>query len=94
MVFYLNGGAKNDQQLYVEMKSGGGDVVSFGGRVNLVDYIQDHPLQSGRWHLVMVPLNLLNPECTPFDCFEIGDAFGNGASIFYIDEIRFVAGGP
>ena len=65
-----------------------------GARVNLVDHIQDYPLQPGQWHLVMVPLSLRNLESTLFDWFDIGDASGNGASAFYIDAISFVASEP
>ncbi|MBC8505835.1 MAG: VCBS repeat-containing protein [Anaerolineales bacterium] len=91
MVFYLNGGATADQELYIEMKSGNN--VSFG-RAYLPDYIEDYPLQHGEWHLVMVPLNILNPEAKPFAWFDFGDASGNGAATFYIDEIRFVSSVP
>lgn len=36
----------------------------------------------------------LNPEGNPLAWFDIGDASGDGAATFYIDEIRFVASGP
>ena len=63
-------------------------------RVNLVDHIQDSPLQLGEWHPIMVPLKLLNPESKTFDWFDIGDASGNGASTFSIDELKIMASDP
>jgi hypothetical protein len=90
MVFYLNGGETADQELYVEMFSEGSPV----GRANLADYTDGGMLQPGQWHLVMVPLSILNPDGKDIAWFDVGDSLGNGASTFYIDEIRFVAFGP
>ena len=90
LVFYLNGGETTDQQLYVEMNSGETSL----GRADLTDYIEGYPLQPDEWHRVAVPLNLLNPKGKSIAWFDIGDASGNGASTFYIDEIRFVSPGP
>ena len=42
----------------------------------------------------MVPLSTLNPDGGSMAWFDIGDASGNGASTFYIDEMRFVAVDP
>ena len=92
LIFYLNGSATVDQQLYVEMKSK--DNVPLGERAYLADYIEGYPLQPGQWHMVTVPLSLLNPDDKPFGWFDLGDASGSGASTFYIDEIRFVTAKP
>jgi len=91
MVFYLNGGSTADQELYVEMISVDNKTL---GRANLADYIADYPLQPDKWHQVMIPLTILNPNRENFGWFDLGDASGNGASTFYIDEIRFVSTEP
>ena len=91
VVFYLNGGDTADQELYVQMMAESGEPA--GTRVDLVGYIDSYPLQPGEWQRVMVPLNLLNPEGKAIGWFDFGDASGNGASTFYIDEIRFVGTG-
>jgi len=90
-VFYLNGGETADQQLYVEMKSG--DNTSLG-RADLIDYMENYPLLPGQWHRVAVPLSVLNPSLGNFGWFDIGNASGNGAANFFIDEIRFVTTKP
>jgi hypothetical protein len=64
------------------------------GSVDLSRYIEDFPLQPGQWHRVAIPLSDLNAEGASIDDFTITDASGGGASTFYIDEIRLVAGGP
>jgi len=87
MVFYFNGGATADQELYVEMKSG--DATSLG-KAELADTIEDYPLRPDTWYQVKIPLKALNPGKLPFAWFDFGDASGNGASTFYVDEIRFV----
>ena len=76
------------------MKSG--DNITLGERAYLVEggYIEGYPLQPGQWHRVAVPLSTLNPVRQPFVWFDIGNASGNGAATFYIDEIRFVVSGP
>ncbi|MBC8505833.1 MAG: hypothetical protein ISR58_00075 [Anaerolineales bacterium] len=92
LVFYINGGDTADQALYVELKSREG--TSIGDRAILADYTEVSPLQPGQWHVVMVPLSTLNPDGGSMAWFDIGDASGNGASTFYIDEMRFVAVDP
>ncbi len=94
MIFYFNGAESTDQQLYVEMKSG--DNVPLGEKAYLTDsyFLDDYPLQPGQWYMVMIPLSHLNPEGKPIAWFDIGDASGDGAATFYLDEIRFVATGP
>jgi hypothetical protein len=91
MVFYLNGSSIADQALYIEMISV--DNITLG-RAELVDYIEDDPLQPNKWHRVMIPLTILNPNRENFGWFDLGDASGNGASAFFIDEIRFVSAEP
>ena len=91
MVFNLNGGATADQALYVEMISV--DNITLG-KAELADFIEDYPLQPGEWHRVMIPLSTLNPGLQNFGWFDIGDVSGEGASTFYIDEIRFVTTEP
>lgn len=93
LAFYFNGGAAADQQLYVEMKAGfrmPDREVELGERLNLLDYIEDSPLQPWRWYHVAIPLSLLDPRGKDFVWIEIGDSSGNGASTFFIDDIRFV----
>jgi hypothetical protein len=93
LAFYFNAGAAADQQLYVEMKAGfrmPGREVELGERVNLLDYIEDGQLRPWQWYHVAIPLSLLDPQGKDFVWIEIGDASGNGASTFYIDDIRFV----
>ncbi len=92
LVFYLNGGDTADQELFVEMMSESGE--PSGPRVYLAGYIEGGSLQPGEWHRVTVPLNLLNPEGKAIGWIDFGDASGNGASTFFIDEIRFVSAGP
>jgi len=91
MVFYLNGGTTADQELYVEMISVDNKTL---GRAELADFIADYPLQPNQWHQVVIPLSVLNPDSENFGWFDLGDASGNGASTFYIDEIRFVSARP
>ena len=64
------------------------------GKAELADFIEDYPLQPGEWHRVMIPLSTLNPGLQNFGWFDIGDVSGEGASTFYIDEIRFVTTEP
>jgi len=90
LVFYLNGSTTADQELYVEMISI--DNLTLG-RAELANFIEDYPLQPDGWHRVMIPLSALNPSFGNFGWFDLGDASGNGASTFYLDQIRFVAAG-
>jgi len=91
MIFYINGSATADQELYVEMISVDNQTL---GRAELVDFIEDYPLQPDKWHRVMIPLSSLNPSSGNFGWFDVGDAAGAGASAFYVDEIRFVTTRP
>jgi len=91
MVFYLNGSITADQEIYIEMISNDNNTL---GRVELADFIEDYPLQPDTWHRVLIPLITLNPSLQNFGWFDVGDASGSGASIFYIDEINFVGSEP
>jgi len=91
LVFFVHGGDAADQDLYVEMMAGGEGVL--GERAFLVDYMGGNALDAGAWMVAVVPLGVINPGGALMDWFDIGDASGNGASGFHIDEIRFVASG-
>lgn len=88
LVFYLNGGDSADQELSVVMMSESG--MPLGAQLELAEYSDNYPLQPGTWHLVSLPLNLLNPEGISKFWIDFLDASGKGASTFYIDDIRFV----
>ena len=92
LVFYINGGQTADQQLYVEVKSE--DNIVLGESVVISDYLDGAPIQPGKWYQVMIPFSVLTPQALPFAWFDIGDASGNGASTFYIDDIRLIAAQP
>ena len=92
LVFYFNSGKTADQNTYIEMFVG--EDVLVGEQAYLTDYVEGGPIQPGEWYKVSIPLSVLNPEGLLFEWFNIMDASGNGASTFYIDEIRFVAAGP
>jgi hypothetical protein len=92
MVFYFNGGETADQNTYIEMFVG--EDVLVGEQAYMIDYVEGGPIQPGEWYRVSIPLSVLNPERLLFEWFNIVDASGNGASTFYIDEIRFVTAGP
>ncbi len=68
--------------------------VQLGDNAYLVDFMEDYLLKPGQWHKVVLPVNLLNPQGLPFGWFDIGGVSGNGASTFYVDEIRLVAAEP
>ena len=92
LVFYFNGGETADKNTYIEMFVG--EDVSVGEQAYLTDYIDSGPIQPGVWYQVSIPLSVLNPERLLFEWFNMMDASGNGASTFYIDEIRFVSAVP
>jgi hypothetical protein len=93
LVFYLNGGETADQDLFLRMNSEETDIL--GEAFILSDgYIEGGSLQPGQWHQVALPLNLVNSKGKSISWFDMGDASGDGASTFYIDEIRFVSTGP
>jgi len=93
LVFYINASDSTDQEFYLQMNSEDGDVL---GKVFYLSegYIEGGSLQTGQWHQVVLPLNLVNQEGKPISWFDFGYAAGSGSSTFYIDEIRFVTAEP
>lgn len=93
LVFYINGAVTADQELYLWMYSEDGDLLGEGFYLS-EGYIEGGSLQPGQWHQVVLPLDLVNLEGNFISWFDFGDASGNGASTFFIDEMRFVTAGP
>ena len=73
----------------------GEDGADLGDSAELAgDYIEAGSLELGAWHWVAVPLSVINPRNEPMAWIDIADASGQGASAFYVDEVRFVTAAP
>ena len=83
VTFWIHGGTAGNQRLLVQATSGGGPLTA----------VVLEPLAAGTWREVTIPLSQLGViGGMPIDGIWIQDAVGSAKPVFYVDDVKLVAG--